>query len=959
MTGLRVEDFDRFVQDVHGRRPFPWQRRLVRRIVEDGWPSVIDVPTGLGKTSVIDAFVFAAALMPDSAPRRLFFVIDRRIVVDEAYDHAQAVAGALAEPDGVVVTAVADRLRLPQDDVPLDVTRMRGGVTWDWRWLDRPDRRAVVVGTVDQIGSRLLFRGYGVGERLRPIDAALVGCDSVIVVDEAHLSQPLVQTIARARALDGGEVGRPPAVVTMSATPGDAGEDVLRIGDDDRADPEAGKRLYAAKRLFRVEVAATPRKADAVVAAALADWARRVASDDSVRVVGVVANTVSRARGVFEMLRNGDRAAILLTGRIRPVDRDALLARHYDHIKAGRDRTAGSPLFVVATQTIEVGANVDFDGLVTESASLAALVQRLGRLNRLGAAPADAPCVVVHDGSVTEADPIYGAARLETWDWLGAMEPAVAHDPRGQTVGDLGQGTDVSPHNVSSLVGQLSPARRDAMTAAPPYVPVLFERTLDSWARTAPAPWPDTPVAPFLHGIDRAVPEVSLVWRAGLDPIDESPEVLRRWRDVLDAVPPVTEEMLDISIAAVRRWLTQPKADPYPVSDTGSAAQESDDAEPTDRRVLRYRGGDDVAAVAPDRLAPGDVVVLRSEDGGCDGFGWHPGGGAPVVDVADLALRRGRPVVRVRPYLLDDVVPAYGEDVGEVVAALLEAVEAHRQDESSDEPAGATARDAIRAALAPVPAEGSLLARVLHQLAAGPDATFATADTTYREVILARARSRRGEDSTALGSSLGGQVSLAGHQRAVGDRAGRFATNLGLDETLRRSVVTAAEWHDEGKRDLRFQAMLHGGDRLAAEVASEPLAKSGMSGQDRRAFRLARERARYPARMRHEALSARAAALYLAGRDDVDAELVRHLVASHHGWSRPLLPPVVDDRPEDVVFPGADGSVTLRTDECVDWDQPARFAGLNARYGRWGLALLETIVRLADIWCSEAGEGDG
>ena len=32
-----------------------------------------------------------------------------------------------------------------------------------------------------------------------------------------------------------------------------------------------------------------------------------------------------------------------------------------------------------------------------------------------------------------------------------------------------------------------------------------------------------------------------------------------------------------------------------------------------------------------------------------------------------------------------------------------------------------------------------------------------------------------------------------------------------------------------------------------------------------------------------------------------------------------------------------------------------RFARLNARYGRWGLALLETIVRCADMTVSSEG----
>lgn len=202
------------------------------------------------------------------------------------------------------------------------------------------------------------------------------------------------------------------------------------------------------------------------------------------------------------------------------------------------------------------------------------------------------------------------------------------------------------------------------------------------------------------------------------------------------------------------------------------------------------------------------------------------------------------------------------------------------------------------------------------------------------------------------------RVLLADHLRDVGQRAADIAQRLGLPEELRRVVFDAARWHDLGKVDPRFQAMLFGGDPVRAAIADQPLAKSGMPPGDLQQHRDARSRSRLPRGARHEAWSAELVAAYLVQVSppyEGDTELLLHLVASHHGHARPLLPWVRDDAGHDLVATVDGTKVTARLPRRVDVALAERFATLNRRYGRWGLALLESVVRCADMTIS--GEG--
>jgi CRISPR-associated endonuclease/helicase Cas3 len=87
---------------------------------------------------------------------------------------------------------------------------------------------------------------------------------------------------------------------------------------------------------------------------------------------------------------------------------------------------------------------------------------------------------------------------------------------------------------------------------------------------------------------------------------------------------------------------------------------------------------------------------------------------------------------------------------------------------------------------------------------------------------------------------------------------------------------------------------------------------------------------------------------------EVDWDLVIHLVISHHGWGRPSVPVVGDSTHQDLTASIQGETVTVSADLArPDWEQPARFRRLCERYGLWGLAFLETLVRQADAAVSQ------
>lgn len=977
--------FDEFFEAIYGYFPFAWQSRLASQVVTEAWPEGIDVPTGLGKTALLDMAVYALAVQASfapeerTAPTRTFAVVDRRVVVDQTFARAGKLARGLLEAPSGIVADVAHALRsLSGGGPPLEVVRMRGGVTWSWRWLASPDQPAIVVGTVDQYGSRLLFRGYGVGAQLRAIDAALCGSDALLILDEAHIARPLADTAQQVHRYESAAAQpvlahRRPHPVLISATLPGGLRDVFRPDMNEESSQEAQARLGTPKLTRLLQLGTKAKDPVADLARALAALATEALAGEDTQRVGVVCNTIRVAREVFQILDAslGDVDRCLLIGRSRGWDRERNASAWESHL--GRDRDDGeAKILAVATQTIEVGADFDFDALVTEAAPLDALIQRLGRLNRFGR-PAGGSATVLYCDRRHDPDAVYGTATARTWAWLTQLTGPPAPAPASQisTARRSAPTLDLSSLQLQRLV---TPEVRARLAADPALAPTVLGPTLDAWSHTEPAPAPDQPVAPFLHGIERGVPEVLVCWRAGLPSGGE--EVRGTWEQELDITPIADGECVSVPLWEAERFLAA--GQPGEVADLEGTPQPAeveparDHPEQADTPAAWIRLLDGTLLPAPhNRLTPGAFLIVRSESGGHDQWGWTGRLGPPVPDVADIFRHRYR--IRLRAGLLHHLlVPgnwggalqkALAKDETDLsVAALRSIAAASLPDDSAVWQAVGTFVTKRAGVLADLLiANQARIVRVQRG---------SRRDGDQVDLLIAQARvddaeavgfESEGDDDVDASSNTGTVVGLEQHLRDVARQSAAVAGRLGLTPKLIASLELAGRAHDLGKADKRFQVMLHGGQRLRAEAWPEPVAKSGTPAGDQEARIQALRRSGWPIGMRHEAVSLALLQNLHRMRPEVfagtDPELVDHLVSTHHGWGRPLFPAVRDPRPVPVAarLPGESIELTASSDDTlIDWSAPDRFERLTRRYGWWGLALLESVVRLADMACSEA-----
>jgi CRISPR-associated endonuclease/helicase Cas3 len=351
-----MQEFDGFFQVATGHLPHGYQARLAR----EGLPSVVQAPTGTGKTGIVLAWLWRwlHESHRDSTPRRLVYALPQRSLVEQVAAEAGWWLANLGLADQVALHVV-----------------MGGAGESQRQWRLDMHQPAIVVGTVDSLVSKALNRGYGIARAAYPIDFALVTNGAHWVIDEIQLcpesTTTLRQLAAFARMYTPAE---PFGLTCMSATvPAGLLEtvdnptvgDVVAIRPEERVG-ELAVRLDAARTIRRLT--ANPGDYQTIAAAV-----RELHRPGTLTIA--VLNTVAAARDVYKQLRGGPADCTLLHSGFRGVERARLMAE-----------ITGRPAnrIVVATQVVEAGIDLSAAVLITEAAPWPSLVQRSGRCNRTG-----------------------------------------------------------------------------------------------------------------------------------------------------------------------------------------------------------------------------------------------------------------------------------------------------------------------------------------------------------------------------------------------------------------------------------------------------------------------------------------------------------------------------------------------------------------------------------------------
>ncbi len=948
--------FDRTFYALMGVPPFGWQRRLYEEHFVDfdppkvELPRALDIPTGLGKTAVMAVWLIALARQAEDGgvrlPRRLVYVVDRRTVVDQATDVAERLRDTLkTAAAGSIAAQIRDRLnRLcidPTDEAsPLAISTLRGEFADNREWQADPARPTIIVGTVDMIGSRLLFSGYGVSRRMRPFHAGLLGQDTLLIHDEAHLSEPfgkLIHGIEKVQQTQ--KAPHPLRVMELSAT--QRGQDAtaaFTLTEEDKAEDLADERLRAVKRL-RFEGGAETE--DAAIAKVV-EIALRY-KDERKRVLVYVRRPRDARRIADELAKATDRSRIaLLTGTVRGHERDLLAETAlFKGFRSDPERPPPEATeYLVATSAGEVGVDLDADHLVCDLSTLDSMIQRFGRVNRLGGREAEIHVVEwpnkkskkdkkkdeEENGKDTEGSKKEGG-ESELDKRIAATKTALDSLPKCDGA------RDASPESLRAL------ADRTAAFAPTPRTVPLTDILLDNWSLTRVKDLPGRPLPErWLHGVEGGEPDLYVAWREEVSELagylrGENRNSVRILKQLYDKHPILARERLRGPLSEVKHELERiakrkPKA-------TESEQGDSEVREPPQpiQAILLSVNGDPIVGALSDLLEreaalPNATIVLPPSAGGLDARGM-------------LANDERFNPERTR-YDVADELSAGSKEERRRLRVLLERKEGQgwsaRVLGQSVEIPDDLAEQLAEARIDKVP--NRLLGNHFvgtHALAERALLVIAEDDEGPSKALQLLGASRAAATAQDDPAAAARWQELDEHLAWAEREAAGIVERIGLKAeapAVAEAVVIAARWHDRGKDRPAWQRAIGNPPPRKGEVRTwKPWAKSGQRGFDETSCRS----------YRHEFGSLREASEDETIRSHPERDLILHLVAAHHGWARPHFEPDQWDI--------ADG-VSEEENAAVAAETMRRFTRLQRRLGHWGLAWLESLVRAADYAAS-------
>ncbi len=158
------------------------------------------------------------------------------------------------------------------------------------------------------------------------------------------------------------------------------------------------------------------------------------------------------------------------------------------------------------------------------------------------------------------------------------------------------------------------------------------------------------------------------------------------------------------------------------------------------------------------------------------------------------------------------------------------------------------------------------------------------------------------------------------HQQRAEQRARELARTIGLRNEYQEILAWAALFHDEGKRTKRWQRAFNApGDGPYAKTDG-PIRLKLLDGYRHELGSLF-----YISRSKH-----------LDGLSQEHRDLVLHLIAAHHGFARPTIgTSACEEAPPSLL-------------EKMAAKAAVRFARLQTKWGPWGLAWWEALLRAAD-----------